>query len=159
MSDKPVTVLDPASLDLSRNFQRWGRLYGSSAALALAEAAKQLKAPRLVVAGDTREAERLAAELRFYLEDNALQVLSFPDWETLPYDLFSPHQDIVSERLSTLSRLPELRRGIVVLSAATMLQRLPPPSYVLGGTLLLKRGEKLDPESLRRRLEIGRAHV
>ena len=152
MPDKPVTVLAPASLDLSRHSQRWGCLYGSSAALALAEAATQLQAPLLVVAGDTREAERLAAELRFYLGGDPLPLLSFPDWETLPYDLFSPHQDIVSERLSTLSRLLELKRGIVVLSAVTLLQRLPPTSFVLGGTLLLKRGEKLDPESLRRRL-------
>ena len=152
MPDKPVTVLAPASLDLSRHSQRWGRLYGSSTALALAEAAAKLRAPLLVVAGDAREAERLSAELRFYLDGDPLPVLSFPDWETLPYDPFSPHQDIVSERLSTLSRLPELKRGIVVLSAATLLQRLSPPSYVLGGTLMLKQGEKLDTESLRRRL-------
>ena len=149
MPDKPVTVLAPTDLDLSRHSQRWGKLYGSSAGLALSEAATRLDAPLLVVTTSSREAERLTTELRFYLGET-VPVLSFPDWETLPYDLFSPHQDIVSERLETLSRLPELRRGIVVLSAATLLQRLPSPQYVLGGTLMLKAGERLDPESLRR---------
>ena len=57
-------------------------------------------------------------------------VLHFPDWETLPYDSFSPHQDIVSERLRVLTRLPELSRGIVVVAAQTLLQRLPPVDYV-----------------------------
>ena len=151
MPDKPVTVLAPAALDLSRRSQRWGKLYGSSAGLALSETATRLDAPLLVVTASSREAESLTAELRFYLGD-AVPVLSFPDWETLPYDLFSPHQDIVSERLETLSRLPDLRHGVVVLAAATLLQRLLPPQYVLGGTLMLKTGERLDPESLRGRL-------
>ncbi|HLW74021.1 MAG TPA: hypothetical protein VKT74_03040, partial [Gammaproteobacteria bacterium] len=102
MPDKPVTVLVSEDLNLSRRSQRWGELYGSSAGLALSEAAARLHAPLLVVTPSTREAERVTAELRFYLDD-ALPVFSFPDWETLPYDLFSPHQDIVSERLATLS--------------------------------------------------------
>ncbi|HEV2110151.1 MAG TPA: transcription-repair coupling factor [Gammaproteobacteria bacterium] len=132
--------------------QRWGRLYGSSPGLVLAEAASRLTVPLLVVAPSARDAERLTAELRFYLLDPDLPVLAFPDWETLPYDLFSPHQDIVSERLATLSRIYDLKRGIVVLSAATLMQRLAPREYVLGGTLLLKTGTRLDLESLRQRL-------
>ncbi|MGE5625794.1 MAG: transcription-repair coupling factor [Bacillota bacterium] len=151
MFEKPVNVLAPASLDLSRRPQRWGKLYGSSASLALGETAAGLGAPMLLVARDSREAERVITELRFYLGES-LPVLPFPDWETLPYDLFSPHQDIVSERLATLSRLPDLKHGIVVLSAATLLQRLAPMPYVLGGTLMLKTGEKLDIASLRQRL-------
>ncbi len=152
MSVSTSSVLTPAPLDLSRSPQRWGQLYGSSTGLALAEAAARLDAPLLVLTPSAREAERLTAELRFYLGDAGLPVLSFPDWETLPYDLFSPHQDIVSERLATLARLPDLKRGIVVATAAALLQRLAPPNYVLGGTLLLKIGERLDPESLRQRL-------
>jgi len=96
-------VLASADLDLSRPAQRWGKLYGSSTGLALAEAALRLDAPLLVVAQSARDAERLTAELRFYLGAETLPVLSLPDWETLPYDLFSPHQDIISERLATLA--------------------------------------------------------
>jgi transcription-repair coupling factor (superfamily II helicase) len=158
MPDKPTTVLAAASLNLSQREQRWGRLYGSSPSLALAEAAAALEAPLLVVAASSRDAERLTAELRFYLGTSPLPVLSFPDWETLPYDLFSPHQDIISERLATLSALTELKRGIVVTAAATLLQRLPPPPYVLGGTLLLKSSQRLDPESLRQRLAAAGYH-
>ncbi|HET7175522.1 MAG TPA: transcription-repair coupling factor [Gammaproteobacteria bacterium] len=155
MAEKAVTILAPAAVGSLPPLQRWGQLYGSSPGLVLAEAASRLNVPLLVVAPSARDAERLAAELRFYLTDATLPVLAFPDWETLPYDLFSPHQDIVSERLATLSRLFDLKRGIVVLSAATLMQRLPPREYVLGSTLLFKAGTRLDMASLRQRLAVA----
>ncbi|HEY4128704.1 MAG TPA: transcription-repair coupling factor [Gammaproteobacteria bacterium] len=142
-------VLTPRDLDLSLSAQRWGKLYGSATGLALAEAALRMDAPLLAVTQSAREAERLTAELRFYLGGRDLPVLTLPDWETLPYDLFSPHQDIISERLATLAALPGLTRGIVVVAAATLMQRLAPPVYVVGGTLSLKVGARLDPDSLR----------
>ena len=152
MPDKPPNVLAPRDLDLSLPAQRWGKLYGSAAGLALAEAATRMTAPLLVVAATSRDAERLTAELRFYLGGPDLPVLSLPDWETLPYDLFSPHQDIISERLATLAALPGLKRGIVVVAAATLMQKLAPPAYVVGGTLMLKVGARLDPDGLRQQL-------
>ena len=152
MPEKPIPVLAPTVAGTPPLLQRWGQLYGSSPGLVLAESAARLDVPLLVVAASARDAERLTAELRFYLTEPDLPVLAFPDWETLPYDLFSPHQDIVSERLATLSRIYDLKRGIVVLSAATLMQRLPPRDYVLGGTLMLKTGARLDMESLRQRL-------
>ena len=152
MTEKAGPVLAPAAAGTPPPLQRWGRLYGSSPGLVLAEGAARLTVPLLVVAPTARDAERLTAELRFYLTDPALPVLAFPDWETLPYDLFSPHQDIVSERLATLSRIYDLKRGIVVVSAATLMQRLAPREYVLGGTLALKTGTRLDLDSLRQRL-------
>ena len=149
MPDKPSNVLAPRDLDLSRPVQRWGKLYGSATGLALAEAALHLESPLLVVAQSARDAERLTAELRFYLAAETLPVLSLPDWETLPYDLFSPHQDIISERLATLAALPGLKHGIVVVAAATLMQRLAPPAFVAGGTLMLNVGARLDPDALR----------
>ncbi|HVC37555.1 MAG TPA: transcription-repair coupling factor, partial [Gammaproteobacteria bacterium] len=131
---------------------RWGRLYGSSASLALAEAAQQADAPLLLVTPTAREAERMQAELRFYLGKEALPVSFFPDWETLPYDTFPPHQDIISERLATLAQLPAMHRGVVIIAAATLMQRLPPPAYIEGNAFLLKVGERLDPEAMRQRL-------
>ena len=92
---------------------RWGELYGSSPAYFLAEAAATARAPFIVVAGSGREAEQYLAELRFFA-GGAFGLWSFPDRETLPYDPFSPHPDIVSERLATLAALPGLKRGVVV---------------------------------------------
>ncbi|TAL03872.1 MAG: DEAD/DEAH box helicase, partial [Porticoccaceae bacterium] len=86
-------------------------------------------------------------------EANAIPILHLPDWETLPYDLFSPHQDIVSERLQTLCRLPSTRRGILVAPATTLMKRLPPPSYVAGNTFVFRTGDRVNLDALRRTLE------
>ncbi len=73
----------------------------------------------------------LEAELAVFAGSD-LEVLQFPDWETLPYDLFSPHPDIVSQRIATLYRLPTLKRGVLVVPVATLMQRLAPRSYIAG---------------------------
>jgi transcription-repair coupling factor (superfamily II helicase) len=130
---------------------RWNSLHGSARALALAEAVAADDRAWAFIAADTRELEQLGAELRFF-GGGPLDVLSFPDWEVLPYDIFSPHPDIVSERLRTLSRLGELKRGIVLFSADALLTRLPPVSYVQARSFELRRGAPLAIEPLRLRL-------
>ncbi|HEY4881891.1 MAG TPA: transcription-repair coupling factor [Steroidobacteraceae bacterium] len=130
---------------------RWRGLHGSARALALAEAVGSDTRPWVFIAADTRELERLAEELRFF-GGAALEILTLPDWEVLPYDVFSPHPDIVSERLRTLSRLPLLARGILLLSADSLLARLPPVSYVQARSFELKSGEPLAIEPLRLQL-------
>ncbi|HTD28076.1 MAG TPA: transcription-repair coupling factor, partial [Xanthomonadaceae bacterium] len=80
-------------------------------------------------------------------------VLHFPDWETLPYDLFGPHPDIVSQRVATLYGLPTTRRGVLVVPVATLMQRLCPPGYVAAQSLLISRGQKFDLLLEQRRLE------
>jgi len=107
--------------------------------------------PWIHVASDIRELEKLAVELRFF-GGAELEILTLPDWETLPYDQFSPHPDIVSERLRTLARLGEFRHGILLLTADSLLTRLPPVSYVSARSFSLERGAALAIESLRRRL-------
>ncbi|CAK0738843.1 transcription-repair coupling factor [Gammaproteobacteria bacterium] len=137
----------------------WGQLHGSALGLTLANAARSCSAPLVVVTEDTTSATRLAQDLRFYLGrgSNAtdLPVLNFPDWETLPYDVFSPHQDIISERLAALHRLPSLTRGILLVPVATLMQRLPPREYLDASTLLLDVGQRLNREGLRARLEVA----
>ena len=128
----------------------WGQLYGAALAMALSEAARSHAGPLLVCVATGREAERLALELAFFAPD--LPVVQMPDYETLPYDVFSPHPDITSTRLATLARLPALTRGIVVAGVDAILTRLPPSSYVVAHTLSLKVGEHLDLEALRERL-------
>ncbi len=133
---------------------RWGRLYGSSFGLVISQAARRHSGMLLVVTPDTPSATRLEDELRFYNRgNNGVQVLGFPDWETLPYDTFSPYQDIISERLSTLNRLPQLDRGILVLPISTLMHRIAPREYIEGNSLILDIGDKLPLETMRRRLE------
>ena len=105
-----------------------GRLIGASTALAAAELARTLERPLVVLASDPRHADQLEAEIRWFAAD--LPVAHFVEWETLPYDTFSPHQDIVSQRLSALGRLGVESRGILIVSAPVLLQRLPPADYV-----------------------------
>ncbi|MEK7323136.1 MAG: transcription-repair coupling factor [Pseudomonadota bacterium] len=132
----------------------WRRLAGSALGLAASRTARRHNGPVLLITADTPEATRLEYELRFFTgDDQALPVLHFPDWETLPYDNFSPHQDIVSQRLATLYRLPALERGLLVVPVNTLIQRLAPRSYLQGNSLVLDTGERLDLEAMRQRLE------
>ncbi|MGH8453144.1 MAG: transcription-repair coupling factor, partial [Nevskiales bacterium] len=129
----------------------WRGLSGNAGALALSRAAESHAGPLLVLTADESQAWRLEAALRFFASPG-VPVLHFPDLETLPYDLFSPHQDILSERLATLYRLPRLEKGLVIVSADTLLQRLPPRDYLDARVFLLKAGDRLDRQALRTRL-------
>src|SRR3954447_26728112 len=88
--------------------QRWHQLYGSARSLAIAEAVESDTRPYLVIARDTRELDQLRAELGFFLgqgKGTTRSIRVLPDWEVLPYDVFSPHPDIISERLAALAEL------------------------------------------------------
>jgi transcription-repair coupling factor (superfamily II helicase) len=146
MSESKILLPGPA-----RPVVRWDGLAGSAAAMHLAQAAARLPAPLLVVARDAAALARLEDELRFYA-DPSLPVLVFPDYETLPYDQFSPHPDIISQRLRALSQLPTLRAGLVVTDLPTSLQRLAPRSFVDGHAFTLATGAELDLDGLRLRL-------
>ena len=117
---------------------QWGRLYGSSYGLVLSSTAKQHTGPVLVITADMAAAQRLEYSLRFYMSEKDISILQFPDWETLPYDRFSPHQDIISERLTTLSRLPNLTQGILIAPIQTLMHRIAPKNYLDAFCLSLK---------------------
>ncbi|MEA5666908.1 transcription-repair coupling factor [Stenotrophomonas sp. MH1] len=135
----------------------WWRAPASSTALAwhVARAADVHGKPLLLVTRDNQSANQAVADLQTLLGTGpgVLPVLSFPDWETLPYDQFSPHPDIISQRLAALHHLPTLTRGIVVVPVQTLLQRLAPLSYIVGGSFDLKVGQRLDMDAEKRRLE------
>ncbi|MGX5671754.1 transcription-repair coupling factor [Thermomonas fusca] len=134
----------------------WWRAPASGTALAAAAlaAAQRADGPLLLVARDNHAAHQLEADLRTLTGgDPALPVLGFPDWETLPFDRFSPHPEIVSQRLATLARLPELKRGLVIVPAATLMQRLAPRSHVLGNRFSVRLGQRMDMDAEKRRLE------
>ena len=157
------TLIAPLFPEKPGDNRTWGQLHGSSDALAICESARIHKGLTLVITRSTADAIRLEQSMRFFLglppeEDGAtvtedgLELLSLPDWETLPYDLFSPHQDITSRRIRTLHRLPGIQHGVIVVPARTLMHRLPPVNYLQGNTLLLETGQSLDIDNWRMQL-------
>ncbi|MDT8311455.1 MAG: transcription-repair coupling factor [Methylophaga sp.] len=148
-----VSLLQPALPAKAGDKRLAGQLYGSAAGLLLARAARQHDGPLLVITDDMGSAQQLESEIRFYLGHDKLPILHFPDWETLPYDTFSPHQDIISERLQTLQQLPDFQRGILLVPVATIMQRIAPPSFLAGHRLQLKTGDTFVIDNWRLKLE------
>lgn len=129
----------------------WHTLTGSSAGLLIAQAAQQYPGLVLVVTPDMNSLYQIENALKFYAP--AIPLLTFPDWETLPYDIHSPHQDIISQRLATLYQLPLTRRGLLVVPVSTLMQYLPPRDYLVGGGLVLTVGDELHLDTLCQHLE------
>jgi transcription-repair coupling factor (superfamily II helicase) len=150
----PSPLLNPRLPTAAVPVVRWGRLYGAAAALAIAEAAAAARAPLVVIAQNSRAAEGLVDEVAFFA-DAAFPVRVFPDLETLPYDAFSAHPDITSSRLATLAELPRAGSGVWIVAVDTLLQRLPPRSYVEAYSLKVHVGEALDIDALRAKLALA----
>jgi transcription-repair coupling factor (superfamily II helicase) len=137
--------------------RRYARLAGSADALAIARLAQGEK-PLAVITASALDAQRLLEELGWLSPQ--LRAALLPDWETLPYDQFSPHQDLVSDRLAALYRLQRGDFDVMLVPASTALVRLCPPAYIASRTFFLKTGEKLDLEALRMQLATaGYQHV
>jgi len=144
-------LLIPANLQLPQagDDAAWGSLIGASGSLAAAELAQVLaassKRPLLILAEDPRHADQLEAEIRFFT-NNAIPVEHFVEWETLPWDSFSPHQDIISQRLRVLAALPNMVGGVIIATVGILHQRLPPLDYVAARSLALSSGQKIPRE-------------
>ena len=136
---------------------RVGPFHGSADALALAELAGKVR-PLLVITATAADAQRLLDEIPYF--NPALKVHLLPDWETLPYDSFSPHHDLVSERLATLYQITQQAFDIAIVPVTTALYRLTPVEYLAARTFFFKQGEKLAADELRKQLTIaGYTHV
>lgn len=145
----PLTPPLPAA---QHQYIQWSELYGDSLALTIAAAAKDYPGLMVIVTADILTAHKLQAALQFFQPD--LTIYDFPDWETLPYDNFSPHQDIISQRLLTLYRLQYHNQpGILLAPISTVMQRLAPTDYISAHSLVLKQGDKLVLNQLRSRLD------
>ncbi|MEJ2480465.1 MAG: transcription-repair coupling factor [Acidihalobacter sp.] len=149
--DLPSPLPTPSLTDQQRS-ATLAHLPGAALALAAADAVLNHSGPALLLTADTQSAWQLEQALRFF-SNGSVPVLHLEDWETLPYDVFSPHDDIVSQRLDVLSRLPALTKGVLVAPVGTLMHRLAPPEYVRGHSLKLERGQRLDMEAFRRDLE------
>ncbi|WP_339869105.1 transcription-repair coupling factor [Pseudohongiella nitratireducens] len=144
---------------------QWRNLHPGERPQAMVQAAREIaatrQAPLLVITDSSEQGEQLRRELLFYSgNQKELPVYLFPDWETLPYDVFSPHQDIISERLNALYHLPMMRSGILIVPANSLMQRLPPASYIQQHSLMLHCGQELDVDAFRNNLvAAGYQHV
>src|SRR5688572_11871285 len=151
--DHPLDIAVPVAGQRAKS----APLFGSSDALAIARLAARAK-PLLVITESALDAQRLLQEIPFF--DPALKVHLLPDWETLPYDQFSPHHDLVSERLATLYQMLNGQFDVAIVAATTALYRLAPVEYLAGHTFFFKQGTKLEGAELRRQLTLaGYAHV
>ncbi|WP_284972973.1 transcription-repair coupling factor [Atlantibacter hermannii] len=134
-----------------------GELTGAACATEVAEMAERHAGPVVLIAPDMQNALRLHDEIRQFTDS---MVMNLADWETLPYDSFSPHQDIISSRLSTLYQLPAMQRGVLILPVNTLMQRVCPHSFLHGHALVMKKGQRLSRDALRSQLEqAGYRHV
>ncbi|MGY0219193.1 transcription-repair coupling factor [Endozoicomonadaceae bacterium StTr2] len=134
--------------------QVYGNLSGGGLDYLVSEILNQRDGLTLVITSTPRAAERLEQTLEFYLSHrDDINVLAFPDWETLPFDTFSPHQDIVSRRLLTLYQLPQTQRGVLIVPVSTLMHRLPPKDYVRGNSLVINKGDPFDINVQRSELE------
>ncbi|WP_423252209.1 hypothetical protein [Vibrio vulnificus] len=134
-----------------------GQLPGASLALSVAELANAHANHTVLIVPDPQTALKLQSEIeQFY----TAHVTIFPDWETLPYDNFSPHQEIISDRIATLYQLPSQTDGITIVPVSTLLQRQSPRDFLLQHTLMVNVGDRYSLEKLRLQLDnSGYRHV
>uniref|UniRef100_UPI0032B261E9 transcription-repair coupling factor n=1 Tax=Rheinheimera aquimaris TaxID=412437 RepID=UPI0032B261E9 len=130
----------------------WGNLQGAALPLAISQLLRQHSGTYLLLVPDTPTALRLEQELAVFLSPADCPLLTLPDWETLPYDVFSPHQDIVSQRLKTLYQLARLDRGVVIVPVSTLLLRICHRDYLEQNSFLIKKGQQADLAALKRQL-------
>lgn len=154
------SIFSPKLPKKQGDHRHWGNLNGSSLALAIANAAIAQQSSVMLVTADTPSAIKLEKELSFFLQSQQIEVKLFPDWETLPYDNFSPHQDIISQRLETLYQLTQNDPAIFIVPVNTLMQRMAPVDYLGKYLLFLKVGQTLDIDAFRQGLEsAGYLHV
>ncbi|MDP1574927.1 MAG: transcription-repair coupling factor [Coxiellaceae bacterium] len=163
--------INPLSPPLPREHDNkitWDGLSGAAVSLSIANFAETAKRPVIVITPDAHTAERLFQEIQFFLnerhaEPNAhasIAVSLFSDRETLPYDHFSPHEDLTSERLRILSQLPHLKKGIVITAISTIMHRLPPLSFIHAHRFNWKIKDILDLSETQKNLaDAGYRHV
>jgi len=159
-SDSNNPIFSPSLPEKPGQVQQFGQLHGNCDALLISNLVTRHNGLVVVSTEDMNQALRLEAGVRFFLNQNTndetqeqIPILSFPDWETLPYDVFSPHQDIISQRLKTLYTLPDIQRGLLILPVAMLMQRVAPRDFLHTNSLFIDIGDELNLQRMRQRLE------
>lgn len=152
-------LIDQSKIPDSPNDQQhWGQIPPGAEPLVIWETLCASKHPVLIIAKNAQHANALENALHFFRDGSHhskedMPVRQLADWETLPYDVFSPHEDIISSRLDTLSGLARQARGAVIVALQTLLQRLPPPEFLSANSFRLRQGEALQVEGYRKQLD------
>ena len=143
--------VSPFKARFSDAIESWSGLHGSSLPVAILAAAATDDGISFIVTRSSHQAQVLARDLEL-LSTGDLPIQLFPDHETLPYDPFSPHPDIIAERLKTLSSLASVKHGVVLAPVTSLIQRLPPAEYILQRSFDLATGQALVIDDFRKRL-------
>lgn len=155
-----INPLHPVLPTDQDNVLTWEGLSGAAISLSIAQLAEAQSRPLILITPDVHSAEKYYHELQFFLAHLNVPIYFFPDRETLPYDHFSPHEDLTSERLHVLSKLPHLQKGIVIAAISTLMHRLPPKSFLSAHCFYWKIKDILDLTTLQKALvEAGYRHV
>jgi transcription-repair coupling factor (superfamily II helicase) len=149
-----MALISPPPSPIAGQRLQWGGLADAGQALAIAEAAANFSGLTLVITNGAQPATQLETELIFFAGDS-LPILHFPDWETLPYDLFSPHQDIISERLLCLHKLPAITKGILIVPITTLMHRVAPLTFIQGQSFVYQSGDSINVDKLRSQLQLA----
>ena len=136
--------------DRAGDLRQLGQLTGAACAVECAEIVERHPGPVMLIAPDMQNALRLRDEIQQFTDQ---MVTTLSDWETLPYDSFSPHQEIISDRLSSLYHLPTMVHGVIILPVNTLMQRVCPHEFLHGHALVMKKGQRLSRDKLRAQLE------
>ncbi|WP_088211637.1 transcription-repair coupling factor [Shewanella sp. Shew256] len=147
-----ISALTPPVVKNGTQMQTLSCLVGVGQAVTLASLVRQHKGTTLIVTSDTPTALSIELELNYLLAKSAIKVRLFPDRETLPYDSFSPHQDLISQRLETLSRITQAEQSVVIVPVTTLMMRLPPKSYLSSNVFVLKKGDNYQLHDVRQQL-------
>ncbi|MFB2681103.1 transcription-repair coupling factor [Shewanella mangrovisoli] len=147
-----ISALTPPVVKNGTQMQTLSCLAGVGQAVTLASLVRQHKGTTLIVTSDTPTALSIELELNYLLAKSAIKVRLFPDRETLPYDSFSPHQDLISQRLETLSQITQAEHSVVIVPVTTLMMRLPPKSYLSSNVFVLKKGDKYQLHDVRQQL-------
>ncbi|QIR14741.1 transcription-repair coupling factor [Shewanella aestuarii] len=156
---KQFNVIAPPSVKKGQQLQTLATLGGVSQALTIANLIKQHSGTSLIVTHDTPSALTLEAELSYLLANHPVNVCLFPDRETLPYDNFSPHQDLISQRLESLAQISQSSHNVVIVPVNTLMVRLPPKSFLTANVMILKKGDIYGLSQVRQHLTDTGYHV
>ena len=147
-----ISALTPPVVKNGTQMQTLSCIAGVGQAVTLASLIRQHPGTTLIVTSDTPTALSLELELNYLLANTTIKVRLFPDRETLPYDSFSPHQDLISQRLETLSQISHAEHSVVIVPVTTLMMRLPPKSYLSSNVFVLKKGDKYQLHDVRQQL-------
>ena len=146
-----MSIFNPPLPNSDHPHVTWGRTYGCSKGLALAKAVEKFNGLTLIITPDIQSAHNLESELKFFCNQEIVIYL-FPDTETLAYDVFSPHEDIISDRILALSALPKTQQSAVIISAGTILSKFASKDFILGQSINLKVSDQLNLSEFKQRL-------